>query len=333
MLGARGTGVASGQSGFALLTVLLVVALISIVTSELLYNQQVQIKRSGYMVHQAHSLSVAYGFESWVKKGLKADVDDNQVDHLKELWAQPLVPIDFEGGLVSGELIDLQGRLNLNNVLETDESKQKFWKRAIERYLQESLQSTEVARDFQGFSDVLLDWVDKDDEPNDYGAESPVYLLKNPAYRAANQPLVMVSELSNLQGMETVTELELNQLNQGVTALPTITAVNVNTASKQVLMALTDWMSEGIAQQWIVQRDNEPAEQIEEFINFLITATGFEQEEIKASLPDGVISVKTDFFLLQARIDYGDVKQGVSSIFNRSNDSQVTLVQRWLSVG
>lgn len=320
------------QRGFALLTVLLVVALVSLVTSELLYEQEVQIKRSGFMIHQAHSLSVGYGFEGWVKTGLKADADDNQTDHLNEQWAQPLPPVDFEGGLVSGEMFDLQGRLNLNNVLETDATKQKFWQAAIERFLQKNLSSTETARDFQGFADVLLDWVDSDDEPRDYGVESATYLLKQPAYRAANQPLVMVSELQNLQGMENVSNLEIYRLSSYLTALPVATAINVNTADKLVLSSLTDWLTEDIVEQWLQQRQQQPAEEVAEFINFLITATGFTQAEIEKALPKGVLAVKTDYFLLTARVDYGDVQQIISSIFRRDGNNPVTLVQRWLSV-
>lgn len=321
------------QQGFALLTVLLVVALVTMVTSELLYDQQVQIKRSSFMVHQAHSLSVAYGFEGWVKTGLKADAEDNQVDHLKELWAQPLLPIDFEGGLVSGRLLDLQARLNLNNVLETEEAKRDFWRKAIERYLETELASTTQVRDLIGFADVLEDWVDANDEPRDYGAESSVYLLRQPAYRAANQPLVMVSELQNLQQMESLTEEELFNLNQQLSALPEVTAININTASEKTLVALADWLTEPIAKQWLVARNTEPAEELADFINFMIDATGFEQVEIEKSFPKGVIDVQSHYFLLQAQVDYGEVKQLVSSIFKRDNEAKVTLVQRWLSVG
>ena len=320
------------QSGFALLTVLLVVALVAMVSSELLYEQEVQIKRSSFMIHQAHSLSVGYGFEGWVKKGLKADADNNKVDHLNEQWAQALTPVDFEGGLVSGAMFDLQARLNLNNVLETDAVKQKFWQAAIERLLQNTLASDEVARDFQGFADVLTDWVDSDDETRDYGAESSSYLLKQPAYRAANQPLVMVSELQNLQGLENLSDAEIFQVSNYVTALPTVAAVNVNTVDKFVLMSLTEWLTESIVDQWLIERKTQPAEEVAEFINFLIDATGFEQAEIEKALPDGVLAVKTDYFILNARVDYGEVQQVVTSVFKRDENNSVTLVQRWLSV-
>ncbi len=318
------------QKGFALLTVLLVVALVTMVMSELLYNQHVQIKRSAYMIHQAHSMSVAYGFEGWVKKGLAADLRSNKVDHLKEQWAQKLVPIDFEGGLVSGEMVDLQSRLNLNNVLEADENKRKFWQKVIERHLAIALKSDQVVRDFSGFADILTDWVDENDEPGDYGAESSTYLLKQPAYRAANQPLVMVSELQNLETMDKLAEWELDTLKTQVTALPKVTAINVNTVNKQVLLALTEWMTEEIVQQWLVQREVEPVTKVEDFINFLIDQTGFDKAEIENDLPEGVLSVTSDYFQLQAQIDYGEIRQLVYSIFHRQSEQKVVLVQRWL---
>lgn len=320
------------QRGFALLTVLLVVALVSLVTSELLYDQQVQIKRSAFMVHQAHSTSVAFGFESWVKKGLSADAKNNQIDHLKEQWAQPLAPVAFADGLVSGQLLDLNANLNLNNVIDSEQVRQEFWQLAIERYLTLNLKSKEVSNQFDGFSDVLTDWIDADDEPSDYGAESETYLLKQPAYRAANQSMVMVSELQNLQGMERLTEFDIEKLQQHLTALPSVTTINVNTASKEVLMALADWMTEDIAQQWVLQRKESPAEEVGFFLSFMEQQTGFESAEIAQAFPTGVLSVNSDFFLLHARVDYGEVKQVVSTIFNRKNEDDVILVQRWLSV-
>lgn len=320
------------QKGFALLTVLLVVALVSMVTTELMYNQQVQIKRSGFMIHQSHSLSVAYGFESWVKKGLAADLQANQTDHLKEQWAQALPPIDFEGGLVSGQLIDLHSRLNLNNVLEQDETKRQFWQKAVDRLVNLSLQSDQVARDFTGFSDVLTDWVDVNDEVSDYGAESATYLLKQPAYRAANQPLVMVSELQNLQMMEELGDAELQKLKEQVATLPVVTAININTVDALVLQSLTDWMTAEIVQQWSELRNESPAENTGTFVDFLVQVTGYTQTEIEDDLPADVITVKSDYFQLQALIEYGEVKQGVFAIFHRESDNKVRLVQRWLNV-
>ena len=317
------------QQGFALLTVMLVVALVSMVSSQLLYDQQVHIQRSTFMIHQAHSISVAYGFEDWVKKGLMADAKNNATDHLNEQWAQPLAPIPFADGEVSGRLQDLQARLNVNNVLEKDSKIRIFWKKMVDRYL--AIQLPE--ENFVGFSDVLQDWVDADDDTQDYGAESQVYLLNQPAYRAANEPMVMPSEISRLQGMERLNQKDLLRIESDLTALPEVTAINVNTADATTLMAMADWLTEDVAKQWIEQRKAQPAEDINQFLAFLVSITGFTLEEISKDIPSQVLDVKSHYFLLEARVDYGDVKQIVTSIFNRKSENEVILVQRWLSVG
>lgn len=317
------------QKGFALLTVLLVVALVSLVSSQLMYEQQVHIQRSTYMIHQAHSVSVAFGFESWVKKGLKADLENNKTDHLNEQWTQPLLPVSFEQGLVSGQLFDLQAKLNVNNVLESNTEKRKFWQKMIERYL---VQRVEGSVNFTGFSDVLTDWVDGDDEVSELGAESETYLLNQPAYRAANQPLVMVSELENLQGMQELSAFEFEKIQAQLAALPTITTINVNTADKLVLMALTDWFTEDVAKEWVDIRKTKPAEEIDSFLAFLSQSTGFTAAEITKDLPAEMLDVKSQYFLLQAQVDFGEVRQTVNTVFYRQNENEVTLVQRWLSV-
>ncbi|GAB6069257.1 type II secretion system minor pseudopilin GspK [Thiomicrorhabdus hydrogeniphila] len=317
------------QSGFALLTVLLVVALVSMVSSQLLYDQQVHIQRSTYMIHQAHSMSVAYGFEGWVKKGLMADLENNKTDNLNEQWAQPLAPIPFAQGTVSGRLLDLQARFNVNNVLEKDAKIRAFWKKMLERYLAIRLPT----ENFAGFGDVLQDWVDADDDIQDSGAESQSYLLNDPAYRAANTPMVMPSELQKLQGMQKMSARNLATIESDLTALPDITAINVNTADSTILMSLADWLTEDIVKQWIEHRKTEPAEDVHTFLAFLVESTGFGLAEIETDIPSQVLDVKSSYFLLQAEVDYGDVEQVVSSIFNRKSEKEVILVQRWLSVG
>lgn len=317
------------QKGFALLTVLLVVALVSLVSSQLLYDQQVHIQRSTFMIHQAHSISVAYGFEDWVKKGLMADAKDNETDNLNEQWAQPLAPIPFAGGEVSGRLQDLQARLNVNNLLEKDIKIRKFWKKMLDRYLAIKMPKENLV----GFSDVLQDWIDADDNAQESGAENQAYLLNKPAYRAANGPMVMPSEISRLQGMEKLKQQDLLRIESDLTALPEGTAINVNTADIATLRAMADWLTEDIAKQWLEQRKINPAEDVNQFMAFLVDVTGFTLEEISNDIPSKALDVKSHYFLLDARVDYGDVKQIVSSIFNRKSKNEVVLVQRWLSVG
>ncbi len=316
--------VKSAEKGFALLTVLLVVAVVSVLGSNILYKEHLTLKRSTYMLHQAQSLSVLYGLESWVKTGLRLDAENNKLDSLDERWAQPLVAIPFEGGEITGQLEDLFAKININNLLEADVEKYKMWRALIERYaINIELQPT--------FMDSLTDWVDSDDEPLPFGAESETYLLMDPAYRTANQAVVTLSELKNVQGLNALPIKQWNLFQQGITTLPMVTAVNINTASESVLLALTDWMNLEIANAWVQRRKAEPAKSLEDFKVFLTEQTGFTPEEINRDLPDWMIAIQSQFFLLEGQIHYGDSNQGFSAIFYRGSDAKVSLLQRWLN--
>lgn len=309
------------QAGFALITVLLVVAIVSIIAAQLVYQQALDIQRTETRLNQAQSLAVANGLEAWVKKGLKLDASMNKTDHLGEQWAQPMMPIPFAGGQVAGRLEDLQGRFNVNNLTETDEKKAKLWQQIAQRLLRNAELPIALV-------DVLADWVDEDNNARLMGAESDFYLLKNPAYRAGNQPLVQLEELALLKGF---TPAIRQQLSPALSALPTVTKININTAPKLVLLALADWITPEIAQAWLDKRVLKPADKVASFHSFLAAETGFKLEEVQAALPDSIISVQTAFFLLVGQFDYGSVQQQVEALLHRESDTQVTLIQRWFS--
>ena len=314
------------QQGFALLTVLMIVALIAMMGSQLLYEQYTHVKRSSHMMHQAQSFAVQWGVEAWVKKGLKLDLEDNDYDSLNDAWQAPFGPIPYEGGDISAKLVDLNSRLNLNNLVEQDQQKREIWLAVIKRYARQNALSTR-------FSDVIKDWVDADDTPSASGAESNVYLLFKPAYSAANQPMVMLSELKLMDGLQRIEYDVWQVLKKDLTTLPTVTKINVNTAEQRVLMALADWLDEAVVAAWVAQRLSEPAKKLKDFIDFLVTAKGLPRTEIKEDLPDWMVGVQSDYFLLNTQVDYGESQQGVSAIFSRhaDNENEVRLVQRWLS--
>lgn len=312
------------QKGFALLTVLLVVAVVSVLGSNILYKEHLTLKRSTYMLHQAQSLSVLYGLETWVKTGLRLDAENNKLDSLEERWAQPLVAIPFEGGEITGQLEDLFAKINVNNLLEADVEKYKLWRAVLERYaINNELEPT--------FLDSLSDWIDSDNDPLPFGAENETYLLMVPAYRTANQAVVTLTELKNVQGLNTLPAKQWDLFKQGITTLPIVTAININTASESVLLALTDWMNLEVANAWIQHRKAEPAIGIEDFKLFLTEQTGFTPEEINRDLPDWMVTIQSQFFLLKGHIHYGDSNQGFSAIFYRGSGAKVSLLQRWLS--
>lgn len=310
------------QQGFALMTVMLVVALVAIIVSQMLYQQRLDVLRSQNMLNQAQSLAVANGLEVWVKQGLALDGESNNFDHLNEEWARPMPPIPFAGGQIAGSLSDLQGRLNLNNVMETDETKRLAWQKLLQRYFERQQLSPDLV-------DVVTDWVDADNTISPMGAESETYLLRQPPYRTANQPMVLVQELALLKGFDASI---MQQLLPDLAALPLVTQINVNTAPAKVIEALADWMTPELVKAWEAERLVNPVEQVAGFRLFMQQETQFDIAEVNRDLPDTMLTTQSQYFLLEGQITFGVSEQSLSAVLYRASDHQVSLVQRWFGI-
>lgn len=312
---------AKRQGGFALLSVLMVVALITMIAAELIYQQHLTLQRSSNMLHQAQSSAVAWGLEAWIKKGLSLDAQAGDIDHLNEEWAQPMLPIPFEGGEISGQLFDQQGLLNVNNLQQSEAEQREQWQAIFERYF--------ALFELQpGLAAVMIDWVDGDNDLTENGAESDYYLLQVPPYRTANQKMVLVDEMGLLKGVDTTL---LAQIRPGLSALPEATPINVNTAPIEVLQALAEWMSVDLATRWIAQREADPADEPAEFRAFMVSQ-GIEEAKVNEALTDTVITTQSNYFLLKGRSAYGDSQLSVGAIFYRKGEQLVNLIQRWVEV-
>lgn len=309
------------EKGFALLSVLLVVALVSIIAAEMIYQQALDIQRTTNRLNQAQSQAVMAGLGQWIKKGLKLDAQLNEIDHLQEEWAKPLPPVPFAGGEVSGQLFDWQGLLNVNNLGQTDAETRQFWQGVFQRFFQQ-----------QGLVDLNLtaliqDWVDADNERLEGGAESDTYLLRQPPFRAANQKMVLPMELGWLEGM---TPKLLESIQPSIATLPSVeTTLNVNTMPIAVMMALGDWMTEPIAKAWEAARLETPAQEVATFRAFMVQQTGFTEDEINQALPEAYFSVRSDYFYLQGLVSFGVSEQRIDALYYRKDKTQINLIQKW----
>ncbi|MDY6992985.1 MAG: type II secretion system minor pseudopilin GspK, partial [Pseudomonadota bacterium] len=232
--------VISAARGVALITALLVVALTTVLAVAMMTQQQLTIRRTMNLINRDQAYCYALGAEQWSQQLLLRD--DPEIDSLDEHWATPLPPLPIPGGSLQGQLEDLQARFNLNNlILSTPESltaELKFF----ERLLSVLELPTSLAQ-------VVLDWLDDDITPQvPHGAEDDRYLIKTPAYRAANGLFKSPSEIRLLAGIDAQ---KYEKLIPYISTLPTLTAININTAPLPILRALTDNLDEAQGQQLI----------------------------------------------------------------------------------
>ena len=194
----RGAGMRRGQSGVALITVLLVVAVVTIVCAGLIIRQQLAIRSSANQLHVRQAWHYALGGERLAEAVLRRDLRQGgentrePVDHLGEAWARPMTPFKLDdGGELRVRIEDPSGRFNLNGLVRKRKVKPDSVKQ-FRRLLATLGMKEEIV---QGLPDRLADWLDADQNPQgEQGAEDNQYLLEAPAYRAANRSFKDVSE-------------------------------------------------------------------------------------------------------------------------------------------
>jgi len=298
------------QGGVALITALLVVAIATVAAVAMANRQQLDIRRTGGLLHGEQAWAYVLGAENWARVVLRRDAADSQVDTLAEDWStQP--PVSFvEGGSIVGRLIDLQGRFNLNNLVNGSTVSAEavvMYKRLLRRLELD-----------EGLADSLIDWIDPDINtrfPN--GAEDEAYLLLDPPYRAANQPLVDVSELRLIKGY---TAEAFAKLEPHVTALPQTTKINVNTADAVVLSITAEKLSLNDGESLYEAR---PAEGYK-------SADIFAQEStLKAKKVDlDQLGIQSQWFLLLSEANVGQGRARLASLLQRQKDEVQVVARR-----
>jgi general secretion pathway protein K len=220
------------QRGVALITAIVVVAIATVLAVRIGTRAALDLRRTAGLVALDQGWHVALGAEAWAAEVLREDLEDSQdVDHLGEAWALPLPPLPIDGGEVRGALEDMQGRFNLNNLIDAERQVDEANVARFERLLATVGAQPRWAR-------VMADWLDQDNMPQiPEGAEDGTYLSQNPPYRAANGLVATTTEMMALPGM---TRDEFERIRPYVAALPVGTTINLCTAKAPVLVSLVE---------------------------------------------------------------------------------------------
>jgi general secretion pathway protein K len=166
-------------------------------------------------------------------------------DALTDLWGTPITNYPIGDGLLTAQIEDERGKVNLNELANLSDPNTRTQK--ITRF-KRFFELVQVNSDLV---DVIVDWVDADEVPEPTGAESIYYQSLRPAYRAGNAPLQTVSELYLIKGM---TDQIVQRLLKYVTVYPAEAdgKINLNTADPIVIQALDPRITPSMASE-IVQ--------------------------------------------------------------------------------
>ena len=301
------------QSGVALVTVLLVVAIATVMAVSMVQEQQGSIHITRGFLSRGQAGQYALGGEELARQILWEDhAEGENRDYLTETWANPELHFQFEEGEVNLQISDLQGLFNVNS-LSSENTLVEIARQRVVNLL------TAVGAD-PLLSDRIQDWIDEDTSARPAGAEDFDYLVYEPPYRTGNAIIQDVSELG-LLGLEP--EI-LQQIMPFFTALPDAqTLVNINTASPYVLQALASELSFEAAGVLVQRREEQEG--------------GFETVQAFLQLPElaavrvvaNGLSVQSSFFEVRTIARYQERFSYLTSILHRNPlDGTIRVIYR-----
>ncbi|NVK55863.1 MAG: type II secretion system minor pseudopilin GspK [Alteromonadaceae bacterium] len=322
----------SQQRGAALLIVLMVVALVAILATEMGSRLQLQVQRASNIKSNNQAYWYAMSAEQFARKSLATLMEETSDKiHLNQPWAQ-LFEYPMDGGGIEVYLEDMQSCFNLNalpNANQTNvtagqptEAMNAFAR--LLQYTDESIPSYTV----DTVRDSLADWLDDDDRMRTYGAEDSEYASRAYPYLAANGKMTSQSELRIVNGVE---PQWLDKLLPQICVIPNNDQllINVNTLTEErapVLAALTG-LSVSQAISIINARPMDGWDDANDFLNEPdIAALNLQQEQTQW------FAVTTEYFILHTKSRYNEASFAMSTVFNAGTSGKIAVLRREFGV-
>lgn len=318
-----------GERGAALLTVLLLVAVMAIVTAGALERLTLATRLAGNAAALDQARAYSYAAETLASTRI-ADLVAAQGDRttLKGDWNGARFTLPIPGGLGTARVGDGGNCFNLNSVVTT-----RVDGRLVVRpggVTQFRALMTVLGIDPQaaaGIAAATVDWIDSDDTAQRGGAESDSYQQAVPAYRTANQ---LMADPSELRVVHAVTAESYAKLKPWVCTLPVaqLSPINVNTLlptqAPLFAMMIPGRLSVGQARELLAQR---PANGYESSAQFWAAPA------LAGMTPMGEVGAqtvtKTRWFTVESEIELAGATAHESALYDASVSPARLVSRNW----
>ena len=297
------------KKGIALITALMVMSLASITAVQMTADQQVYMRRTLNILYHEQVFMYLLSAEDFTKIVLSED--DPKQDSFQDDWfsEEPIV-FPIEGGVLTGKVSDLQSKLNINNLSRTQRNK---WD---EDRLRQALANNKIEVDL---ANVIIDWMDENQDSLPGGAEDVDYLNGDRPYRTAGTKMGSISELKLLKGM---TQEKYEDLLEVLTAIPNEdnATININTASAQVLRMIIPELSDTEADDLAEDLAENPLNEPDDLISHALVSG--KKVDING------LSTESNYFLLESFASVQHAKSRMDSIIYRQAKDDIKVVMR-----
>ena len=296
----------NGQSGTAIITALLVVLLAASVAAFLLAQQSHALTRTARATERAQAMLFTQPLLQWARVSLFEFQKNNKSVDLTQRWAQPIGAQPIEGAIATGFFRDETGRFNVNNLV-SDDGRQSPADIAVFKRLLENLGlNPELAY-------AIADWVDSDDETSfPGGAEDLTYLALPQPYRTANRRMLQIEELYSVKGIDVAT---LAKLKPFITALPTRSKININTAPQEVLAAALPELGKAALDELLSRRMTQPFKSLDDDKDVKGIRTYL--KEVPPAKVEQLMDFNSGYFSISLGISAGSTQLRQSALFQR----------------
>jgi len=300
---------ANSESGIALITVMLVLTVVTVALVEMSTSRQMDIRRTENQLRSTQAWEYVYSLEAWASNQLQVDLKQNKHDTTTDIWNKPLPRKPTSEGSIEANIIELQGRINLNNLLlegkASDEDVQQL--KRLFGYL--DIKPERV--------DAMLDWIDADMEIRyPKGAEDETYSRLSQPYRTSN---CLFSDVSELMRIEGITFKDYEKLLPYIYVAKEREPININTASAMVLRTMADNISKNKAES-IFRASGKPFKKVDEFLK--------DEALSGISVKKETLTVVSNHFLLAGQIDMGKNGLSFQSQLKRTPEGKVNVLSR-----
>lgn len=342
------TGRFKKQQGVALITALFIFALVTIAAVAMADRQALDIRRTENMIHYDQAYMFALGAEKAAAVTLvELDKDKNldTLDPVQDPWLNPLPPVPVEGGTISGFVRDVNARFPLNNLVDANGNKNEAYVSSFQRFVDYMMAGDKCGGQSSfnpEFANVVLDWIDSNDQVEPGGAEDLVYLSRERPHRVGNQLMASITELRALNNL--IAEEYNCFVGSGQTP-PLVNAIrasdvpiNVNTAPPEVIQSLHPGIDDTILAALIEGREEEPYKKIDDFVTKLkkelnLEGAGQNAEEQAARrefdeyIKKLNLSVNSQYFEVTSIAQIGRMQLTLLSLLKRDGN-KITTIQR-----
>ena len=315
----RGSPDLAKQQGMAIISALLIAAVVAVIAAGMLTRQSVATRALEADQHRVQGRWMLQGGLEISRQLLWDARQRDPLTRLDQPWAQRLEVQGFEG-----RLEDEQGKFNLRNLVaneRVDEAQIQAFGRLCELIgISAGLSQRISQRVIASYPRLLNPQIADNKNTFDSGrATSP-----NASRKPVNPKLPMLRNLEDLRSVEGVNDAVISKLAPYVTVIPATTWINGNTATAPVLAAYVPGLSleraqalinERDAGRWFINRGD--------FVNRL-RMPSLELTSVK-------VGITSDWFRLRGEARRGQLRVSLDALLHRSQDRLPQVI--WSRVG